>query len=81
MILENLLNVCCLNLDVLNAVDQPFILLIEPVNISPTNKLDDDKFGGDTQIEKVLHEMAERILKRGLVILISDLNITFQSNY
>ena len=37
------------------------------------NKLDDDKFGKDTQIEKVLHEMAERILKRGLVILISDL--------
>ena len=35
--------------------------------------MDDDKFGRDTQIEKVLHEMAERILKRGLVILISDL--------
>jgi len=37
------------------------------------DKLDDNKIGEDTQIEKVLHEMAERILKRGLVILISDL--------
>ncbi len=36
-------------------------------------KLDDNKYGEDTKIEKVLHEMAERILKRGLVILISDL--------
>ncbi len=37
------------------------------------DKLHDDKWGKDTKIEKVLHEMAERILKRGLVILISDL--------
>ena len=35
--------------------------------------LSDDKWGNDTQIEKTLHEMAERISKRGLVILVSDL--------
>ena len=37
------------------------------------DKLHDDQWEKDTKIEKVLHEMAERILKRGLVILISDL--------
>ena len=41
--------------------------------ISLLDKLSDDKFGQDTKIEKILHEMAERIVKRGLVILISDL--------
>ena len=35
--------------------------------------LDDYKFGEDTQIESILHKMAERISKRGLIILISDL--------
>ena len=35
--------------------------------------LDDEKAGNDTKIEPVLHEMADRIKKRGLVILISDL--------
>ena len=37
------------------------------------DRLDDDKWGDDTKIEKILHEMAERISKRGLVILVSDL--------
>ena len=37
------------------------------------DRLDDDKWGNDTKIEKILHEMAERISKRGLVILVSDL--------
>ena len=36
-------------------------------------QLDDENAGNDTKIEPVLHEMAERINKRGLVILISDL--------
>lgn len=36
-------------------------------------KLDDEKTGNDTKIEPVLHEMAERINKRGLVVLVSDL--------
>jgi len=36
-------------------------------------KLNDHGAGNDTQIEPVLHEMAERINKRGLVILVSDL--------
>ncbi len=36
-------------------------------------QLNDEKAGDDTKIESVLHEMAERINKRGLVILISDL--------
>ena len=35
--------------------------------------MDDENAGDDTKIEPVLHEMAERINKRGLVILISDL--------
>jgi len=35
--------------------------------------LDDEKAGNDTKIEPVLHEMADRIKKRGLVILVSDL--------
>ena len=35
--------------------------------------LDDETTGNDTQIEPVLHKMAERIKKRGLVVLISDL--------
>jgi len=35
--------------------------------------LDDETAGNDTQIEPVLHKMAERIKKRGLVVLISDL--------
>ena len=37
------------------------------------NVLDVEKPGSDTKIEPVLHEMAERIKKRGLVIIISDL--------
>ncbi len=36
-------------------------------------QLDDNKTGKDTKIENVLHRMAERINKRGIVILISDL--------
>jgi len=35
--------------------------------------LNDDETGEDTRIEPVLHEMAERINKRGLVVLVSDL--------
>ncbi len=35
--------------------------------------LDDNNFGKDTKIEPVLHEMAERISKRGMVVLCSDL--------
>ncbi len=37
------------------------------------NVLDVEEPGTDTKIEPVLHEMAERINKRGLVIIISDL--------
>jgi len=37
------------------------------------SRLDDNTTGKDTQIEPVLHKMAERIKKRGLIILISDL--------
>jgi len=37
------------------------------------NALDIESPGEDTKIEPVLHEMAERIKKRGLVIIISDL--------
>ena len=37
------------------------------------SRLDDETAGNDTQIEPVLHKMAERIKKRGLVVLISDL--------
>ena len=37
------------------------------------NTLDIKSPGDDTRIEPVLHEMAERIKKRGLVIIISDL--------
>ena len=37
------------------------------------NILDAPKPGNDTKIESVLHQMAERINKRGLVIIISDL--------
>jgi len=37
------------------------------------NTLDVKQPGNDTKIEIVLHEMAERINKRGLVIIISDL--------
>ena len=36
-------------------------------------QFDDNKTGKDTKIENVLHRMAERIDKRGIVILISDL--------
>ena len=36
-------------------------------------QLDDENAGNDTKIEPVLHEMAERINKRGLVVLVSDL--------
>lgn len=35
--------------------------------------LEKPKLGSDTEIGSVLHEMAERIKKRGLIILISDL--------
>ena len=37
------------------------------------SKLDDKDSGNDTQIGMVLHELADRIKKRGMVILISDL--------
>jgi uncharacterized protein (DUF58 family) len=37
------------------------------------NVLDTPEPGNDTKIESVLHQMAERINKRGLVIIISDL--------
>lgn len=37
------------------------------------NVLDNPEPGNDTKIESVLHQMAERINKRGLVIIISDL--------
>lgn len=36
-------------------------------------QLDDERTGMDTKVGLVLHELAERIKKRGLVILISDL--------
>ena len=36
-------------------------------------QLDDERTGPDTKVGLVLHELAERIKKRGLVILISDL--------
>lgn len=36
-------------------------------------KLDDENVDNDTKIEPVLHQMADRIKKRGLVILVSDL--------
>tara|TARA_B110000116_G_scaffold90386_1_gene78609 strand:+ start:2029 stop:2931 length:903 start_codon:yes stop_codon:yes gene_type:complete len=36
-------------------------------------KLDDENVDNDTRIEPVLHQMADRIKKRGLVILVSDL--------
>ena len=36
-------------------------------------KLDDKRVENDTDIEPVLHQMADRIKKRGLVILVSDL--------
>ena len=37
------------------------------------SQLDDKNSGDDTQIGMVLHELADRIKKRGMVILISDL--------
>ena len=37
------------------------------------SQLDDKNSGNDTQIGMVLHELADRIKKRGMVILISDL--------
>ena len=37
------------------------------------SQLDDRDSGNDTQVGKVLHELADRIKKRGMVILISDL--------
>ena len=36
-------------------------------------QLDDQKAGKDTKVGLVLHELAERIKKRGIVVLISDL--------
>ena len=36
-------------------------------------KLSDNSIGSDTNIEPVLHEMAKRINKRGLIIFVSDL--------
>ena len=57
-----------------NQIDSFLLPKSRPSHLtSILEKLDDDKCGKDTQIEKILHEMAERILKRGLVILISDL--------
>ena len=40
---ENLFNVCCLNLDVLKGVDHAFISAKEPLSVSPTNRFDEDK--------------------------------------
>ena len=37
------------------------------------NQLNDTETGNDTKIEAVLHKIADRINKRGLIILISDL--------
>ena len=37
------------------------------------SSLENQTTGGDTNIESTLHQMAERIKKRGLVILVSDL--------
>ena len=37
------------------------------------NQLNDNETGNDTKIEFVLHQIADRIKKRGLIILISDL--------
>ena len=57
-----------------NQIDSFLVPKSRPSHLSSLlDKLSDDKFGQDTQIEKILHEMAERIIKRGLVILISDL--------
>ena len=57
-----------------NQIDSFLLPKSRPSHLnSLLDKLDDKKFGTDTRIEKILHEMAERILKRGLVILISDL--------
>ena len=57
-----------------NQIDSFLLPKSRPSHLSSLlDKLSDDKFGQDTQIEKILHEMAERIIKRGLVVLISDL--------
>ena len=45
---------------------------IPPLNLI-LSQLDDKDSGNDTQIGMVLHELADRIKKRGMVILISDL--------
>ena len=37
------------------------------------DNLNDNQTGNDTKIEYILHEIAERISKRGLIVLISDL--------
>tara|TARA_X000001036_G_C20673194_1_gene803202 strand:- start:31 stop:930 length:900 start_codon:yes stop_codon:yes gene_type:complete len=50
-----------------------------PSNSKPSHlkiifdNLSDDQTGNDTKIESILHEIAERISKRGLIVLISDL--------
>ena len=50
-----------------------------PSNSKPSHlkiifdSLSDDQTGNDTKIESILHEIAERISKRGLIVLISDL--------
>ena len=57
-----------------NQIDSFLLPKSRPSHLSSLlDKLCDDKFGQDTQIEKILHEMAERIIKRGLIVLISDL--------
>ena len=57
-----------------NQIDSFLLPKSRPSHLSSIlDKLSDDKFGQDTQIEKILHEMAERIIKRGLIVLISDL--------
>ena len=57
-----------------NQIDSFLLPKSRPSHLSSIlDKLDDDKLGKDTRIGKILHEMADRILKRGLVILISDL--------
>ncbi len=42
-------------------------------------QLDDQKVGEDTKVGKILQEMADRIRKRGLIILISDLFDDFKN--
>jgi len=57
--------------DVVPIKDENRVLVHHGLNI--LKNLEKPTLGSDTEIGLVLHEMAERIKKRGLVILISDL--------